>query len=41
MKNFLLGVLTTLMVLPLAAFAYLRLGLAEVRGDIPPSRLET
>ena len=41
MKNFLLGVLSTLLVLSLAAFAYLRLGFAEVRADVPPSRLES
>ena len=41
MKNFLLGVLSTLLVLSLAVFAYLRLGFAEVRADVPPSRLES
>ena len=41
MKNFLLGVLATLLVLSLAAFAYFRLGFAEVRADVPPSRLES
>jgi thiosulfate dehydrogenase len=41
MKNFLLGVLATLAVLAAGAFAYLRLGLAEVRGDLRPSRLES
>jgi len=41
MKNFLLGVLSTLLVLSLAAFAYLRLGFAEVRADVPSSRLES
>jgi cytochrome c553 len=41
MKNFFLGVLTTLVILFIASFAYLDLGLAEVRGDVPPSRLET
>jgi mono/diheme cytochrome c family protein len=40
MKNFLLGVLATLLLLSLAAFAYFRLGFAEVRADVPPSRLE-
>ena len=41
MKNFLLGVLTTLVALAVGTFAYLRLGLAEVRGDVPGSRLES
>jgi thiosulfate dehydrogenase len=40
-KNFLLGVLATLAILVVGGFAYLRLGWAEVRGDLPPSRLET
>ena len=40
MKHFLLGVVTTLLFLFTGAFAYLRLGLAEVRGDLPPSRWE-
>jgi len=41
MKNFLLGVLTTLLVLLVGGLAYLRLGYAEVRGDWPASRWET
>ena len=41
MKNFLLGVLTTLLAIAVGIFAYLRLGLAEVRADIPGSRLES
>jgi mono/diheme cytochrome c family protein len=41
MRNFLLGVVTTLAVVLLGGFLFLRLGLAEVRGDVPPSRLET
>ena len=40
MRNFLLGILTALLVLALGVFAYLKLGLVEVRGDRPPSRLE-
>jgi hypothetical protein len=40
-KNFFLGVLTTLAVLVVAGFAYVRLGWAAVRRDLPPSRLET
>ena len=41
MKNYLLGVITTLAVLVIVVFGYLRLGLAEVRADIPPSGFET
>ncbi len=37
MRNFLLGVLFTLLALFLGGFAYLRLGFVEVRGDFPPS----
>ena len=40
MKHFFLGVLFTLVTLFLVAFAYLRLGYAEVRGDLPPSNWE-
>lgn len=40
MRNFLLGILTTLLVLVVGGLAYLKLGLVEVRGDRPPSRLE-
>lgn len=40
MRNFLLGVLSALAILLLGGFAYLRLGYAEVRGDLPPSRWE-
>ena len=40
MRNFLLGVLTALLVLVVGGLAYLKLGLVEVRGDRPPSRLE-
>jgi len=36
-RNFLLGVLFTLLALFLGGFAYLRLGFVEVRGDFPPS----
>ena len=39
-KNFLLGVITTLLVVAIGIPVYLRLGLAEVRADIPPSRWE-
>ena len=41
MKNFLLGVIATLLVLAVGIAGYLRLGLAEVRADIPPTRFET
>ena len=40
MKHFFLGMLTAVVVLVIGGFGYLRLGLAEVRGDVPPSRLE-
>jgi len=40
MKNFLLGVITTLLVLAVGGFVYLQQGLAEVRGDIPASPFE-
>ncbi len=40
MKSFLLGVITTLTVLAIGVFAYPRLGLAEVRADIPPTGFE-
>jgi len=39
-RNFLAGILFTLFVLILGGFAYLRLGYAEVRGDLPPSNWE-
>ena len=41
MKTFLLGAITTLAVLVISVFGYLRLGLAEVRADIPPTGFET
>jgi len=41
MKNFLLGLLSGAVLLPVILGLYLRLGLAEVRGDLPPSTLET
>ena len=40
MKHFLLGVVTTLVVLAIGGFLYLKLGLAEVRADLPPSQWE-
>ena len=41
MKYFLLGVLSTLVVLAIVVCGYIRLGFAEVRGDFPPSRFES
>lgn len=41
MKNFFLGSIVTLAVLAIAGFVYLRLGFAEVRGDIPASSFES
>jgi len=41
MKNFLLGVVTTLVVLAVGTLVYLKLGLAEVRADIAPAQWET
>lgn len=40
MKNFLLGVISTLAVLTLAVLGYIRFGFAEVQSDIPPSGFE-
>jgi mono/diheme cytochrome c family protein len=40
MKNFLLGVLFTLVVLALGILIYLEMGFAEVRADIPPASWE-
>jgi len=39
-KNFFAGVVVTLLVLALGTFAYLRLGWAEARADLPPSSSE-
>ena len=41
MKNFLFGVVFTLGAIVVGGLAYLLLGFAEVRGDLPPGRLET
>jgi mono/diheme cytochrome c family protein len=41
MKHFFLGSLTTVVVLALAGLVYLKLGLAEVRADVEPSRTES
>jgi thiosulfate dehydrogenase len=41
MKHFLLGVATTLLILLIGGLLYLKLGLAEVRADLPPSRWES
>jgi cytochrome c553 len=40
MKKFLIGVLVGIAVPITGAFSYLRLGMAEVRADIPPGRWE-
>jgi mono/diheme cytochrome c family protein len=40
-KNFIVGVLFTLVALVAGALLYLRLGFAEVRADIPASRFES
>lgn len=40
MKGFLLGVAVGIAVPVVGAFGYLRLGMAEVRADIPPGRWE-
>ena len=40
MRNFLLGIVFTLAVLITGGLAYLLLGFAEVRGDLPPARWE-
>ena len=41
MKHFLLGVLAKIAIIGIGSFAYLRMGLAETRGDLPPSKLES
>ena len=40
MKNILLGAFLSLILLTVGGILYLKLGLAEVRADAPPSRLE-
>ena len=40
-KHFLLGMIASTLLLTIGGLAYLRLGFAEVRADIPPPRLET
>jgi mono/diheme cytochrome c family protein len=40
MKKFLIGVLVGMAIPVIGAFSYLRLGMAEVRADIPPRRWE-
>jgi thiosulfate dehydrogenase len=40
MKHFALGSVTTELVIAIGVWLYLKLGLAEVRGDLPPSRWE-
>lgn len=41
MKQFFLGALVTIALLAVGGFLFLRLGFAEVRADVPPSKLET
>jgi len=41
MKNFLLGAVTGALLLVLGGMAYMRLGFAEVRGDLGPSSFES
>ena len=41
MKNFVLGVIFTVAVFIVGALAYLLLGFAEVRGDVPGTQLES
>src|SRR5262249_56922484 len=41
MKNFVLGIAFTAAVLVIGGLGYLLLGFAEVRGDLPPSRMES
>jgi len=41
MKQFMLGAVTTVVLLAVGGWSYLRLGLAEMRGDIPAGRLES
>jgi mono/diheme cytochrome c family protein len=41
MRNFVLGIVFTLLVQVVGGAAYLLAGLAEVRGDLPGSRLES
>lgn len=40
MRNFLLGILTALIVVAVAGFAYVRLGFVDPRADIPVNSLE-
>ena len=41
MKQFFLGAVTTVVVLAVGGWTYLRLGLADIRGDVPPSHSES
>ena len=41
MKNFVLGIVATLLVLVIGAFAYLRLGLIDTRASLEPSSTES
>jgi hypothetical protein len=41
MRNFLLGVVATILVVVIGGLLYLRMGFAEVRGDVGPSPWES
>ena len=41
MKTFVFGVICTIALLIVGSLAYLLLGFAEVRGDVPGTRLES
>ncbi|MGC2184721.1 MAG: hypothetical protein WA637_15700, partial [Terriglobales bacterium] len=41
MRGFLLGIVATLIVMPLAGWLYLRLGYANLRADAGPSEFES
>ena len=41
MKQFFLGAVVTMVVLVVGGLLFLKFGLADVRGDVPPSRLES
>lgn len=41
MKHFFLGSVVTIVAFAVGGFVYLKAGLAEIRGDVPPSRLES
>jgi len=41
MKNFLVGFIAAVVILPIGALAYFRLGMAETRSDVLPPAWET